>query len=299
MSQPELNMLIFEMKIIDKIGAFYKIQISHSNLHTVIAFSPRHRTLIFLYNDYLTHLLDKNEYQIRKLLHNKRISTYYVGFKIKFAIRDNKKVQLFNDPSRIIVLDRRNNKYLSYTKSTPDPNAIEIFTDGCYIHEQHKGGYAALIKKNNGLYDLVWGHTDEPSNSTLLELLAAIKGLEYIPDNITKIRIITDSRYVIKGLTEWVINWKLNDWYTIQGRKVRNIKYWKKFDKLTQNKYIEFKWVKGHSLHYENTITDFYAKKAAQLKPNHNSHYPKNRSFPFINKPLKPSYNAKNNHNIH
>ncbi len=278
MQVPQINMLLFQLEVISKVGQYFKIRISHGNMTTFIAFAPYRRNLIFLEDNELTRILEKNEYQIRKMLHNKRRSTYHVGFKIKFAIRDNKQVQLFNDPDKIIVLDRRNGRYLSYVKDKPDPEALEIYTDGCYIHQTQRGGYVALIKKNNGMYDITWGHTENPSNSTLLELLSAIKGLEYIPQNIEKIRIITDSRYVIKGLTEWVINWRLNDWYTIQGRKVRNIEYWKKFDQLTQGKYIEFQWIKAHSFHFENTICDRYAKQAAAYSKNHINNKPGNHA---------------------
>ncbi len=260
-SQP--NMLVFDLKIIDKTGCFYKIKLTYKKYSTLIAFSPERRNLVFLRDDKLTEILEKNEYQIRKLLHNKRKSTFYVGFEIKFAIRDNKQVQEFNDPGKIIVLDRRNGKYLSYVKDRGDSNVFQIFTDGCYLHNARTGSYVALMKKLNGLYDITWGYTTNPSNSTLLELLAAIKGLEQVPKHIKKIRIITDSRYVIKGLTEWVINWQLNDWYTIQGRKVRNIEYWKRFEQLTRGRYIEFQWIKGHSFHFENTICDRYAKQIA------------------------------------
>jgi len=90
-----------------------------------------------------------------------------------------------------------------------------------------------------------------------------IEGLKKT-QHIENLRIISDSRYVIKGLTEWVFNWKLNDWHTAQGEKVKNIEYWQEFDKLTENKYIEFEWVKGHSSQYENSICDFYAKMLAK-----------------------------------
>ncbi len=154
-------------------------------------------------------------------------------------------------------------KYLSNVKDRGEKDIFKIFTDGCYLSDYQTGGYVALLKKPNNLYDLTWGYTKSKANSTLLELLAAIKGLEQLPGNIEKVRIVTDSRYVIKGLTEWVINWELNDWYTIQGRKVRNIEYWQKFEQLTRGKYIEFQWIKAHSFHFENTICDRYAKQIA------------------------------------
>ena len=95
--------------------------------------------------------------------------------------------------------------------------------------------------------------------------MAVIKGLENTKEQ-NKIRIITDSRYIIKGLTQWIFNWKLNNWHTVQGEKAKNIEYWKQFDKLSEGKYIEFEWVKAHSNQFENSLCDFYAKQAAKNK---------------------------------
>ncbi|WBW99763.1 RNase H family protein [Oceanirhabdus sp. W0125-5] len=54
----------------------------------------------------------------------------------------------------------------------------------------------------------------------------------------------------------------MNGWLTANGEKVKDIDNWVKFDKLTEGKYIEFQWVKGHSDHFENTLCDLYAKDA-------------------------------------
>jgi ribonuclease HI len=86
--------------------------------------------------------------------------------------------------------------------------------------------------------------------------------LELLKDEV-EIRLITDSQYVRKGLTEWIINWKLNNWKTANGESVKNIKHWKKFDNLSNNKYIEFQYVKAHSQQFENTMADLYARDAA------------------------------------
>lgn len=120
---------------------------------------------------------------------------------------------------------------------------------------------AVIVKDTNGLLNLHTKTTPQTSSS-LIELQAAILGLEKMQHH-THLRIRTDSRYVIKGLTEWVINWKLNNWRTAQGRPVKNIAFWKRFDELAQGKYIEFKWVKGHSEQLENSRCDFYARSAA------------------------------------
>ncbi|EOD01544.1 ribonuclease H family protein [Caldisalinibacter kiritimatiensis] len=256
-----MKMMLFEMEIIEENCGTYKIKIKDDKLRTEILFSPDDKKLIFLRNDELTEILKQNEYQLRKILHNKRRDTYYEGFTVKFALRSKKDVAAFNDRSKIVILDKRKGKYDSYVVNQGEKNIYKIYTDGSFLERKGKGAYVAIIKDLNGEYSFYSGKTNEKSSS-LIELLAAIKGLEVLK-NIEKIRIVTDSQYVRKGLTEWIVNWKLNDWHTANGEKVKHIEYWKKFDRLTDNKYIEFEWVKAHSNHFENTLCDLYAKEIA------------------------------------
>lgn len=249
------------MEITDKSGPFYLIIIRSGEKICQIYFSPELKEINFIDDNSLTDELKKNLYQLRKILHNKRSDTFYKGFKLKFIFKNNADAIAFNDLSKLIVLDRRFGKYLVTSKKKGSNSFLHIFTDGCYLGKSKQGAYAALFKKPNGKLDIKAGKTNIPSSS-LIELMAVIEGLKLV-QNIDNLRIISDSRYVIKGLTEWMFNWKLNDWHTAQGEKVKNIKYWKEFDLLTEGKYIEFEWVKGHSSHFENTLCDFYAKQAA------------------------------------
>ena len=99
-------------------------------------------------------------------------------------------------------------------------------------------------------------------NSNLMEMLAVMEALELIGEE-EKIRIVTDSQYVRKGLTEWVFNWKLNNWRTANNEQVKTLKYLMELDLLTDNKYLELQWVKGHADHFENTMCHLYAKEEA------------------------------------
>ena len=256
-----MKMYVFDMEIIDKNGNSYDIEIKHKQDITNIRFTPESRGLIFLNNDKITNILKTNEHQFRKVLHIKRKDTFYKGCKLRFALRDKKAVADFNDSSKIIVLDKRNRNVNSYVRNVGIKKINKIYTDGSFLEKKGKGGYVVIIENLKGEYTLRSFETKVKS-SCLIELLPAIKGLEILK-NIDKIKIITDSQYVRKGLTEWIINWKLNDWFTANGEKVKNIEYWKKFDKLTENKYIEFEWVKAHSNHFENTMCDLYAKDIA------------------------------------
>ncbi|MCK5536562.1 MAG: ribonuclease HI [Bacteroidales bacterium] len=253
--------LLFELHITEQTEDVFHIEIVHKEKKTQILFCWEKRELQFLKNDSITKVLKNNEYQLRKILHNKRKDTFYIGFKLHFVLRNNKDVIAFNKLTNYIVLDKRKAETQSYTLENSELKITEVYTDGCYLEKYNVSGVATIIKYTNNKIRLYTKGSQENSSS-LIELKAAILALEKLKDH-EKLRLFTDSRYVIKGLTEWLINWKLNDWHTAQGTKVKNIAEWQYFDQLCNGKYIEFKWVKAHSQQKENTLCDFYANEAA------------------------------------
>lgn len=132
----------------------------------------------------------------------------------------------------------------------------EVYTDGSYNEKTNKGAFSILVKNLDGSYE----ETAQPSNSqssSLIELEAVIYALTHYEGDL---RIVTDSQYVIKGITQWIIYWKRNNWMTANGTKAKNVGQWQKLDHLCQNRYIEFMWVKGHSQHFENDYCDLIAR---------------------------------------
>lgn len=256
-----MKMLKLHMTILDEVKGKFLISITNPEDTTTISFDHATKELIFLGEDPLAEFLKSHEFQFRKLLHVKKLESFYEGFELSFSIREGKDVEAFNDLNRIVVLDKRNGENKSYVIKNSTGKIYELYIDGSFLSERKKGGFAIIIKSPDGNYNLRTFKSKEMS-SCLIELEAAIKGFELLED-IQKIRLITDSQYVRKGLTEWIAHWKLNDWHTANGEKVKNIEHWKKFDLLTNNKYVEFKYVKAHSQHFENTMADLYAKDMA------------------------------------
>ncbi|MFN8255810.1 MAG: ribonuclease H [Bacteroidales bacterium] len=252
----------YSMEITEKSENFFKIKINSGELECFIEYNPLIKEIRFHQTNELSKILLLNLYQLRKILHNKRPETFFPGFNLKFILKNNADAIAFNDLNQLIVLDRRNGNYFVSCKEKDERQILRVFTDGCYLEKLKKGAWIALIKSKVGLLNLHFGKTNE-ATSSLIELMAVIGGLKHCPGT-DAVRISTDSRYVIKGLTEWVFNWKLNDWQTAQGKKVKNIEFWMELDKLTENRYIEFEWIKGHSNHFENSICDYYAKLAAR-----------------------------------
>jgi ribonuclease HI len=259
-----MKMMLFTMEIIDVNNDDYKIKIRNDIEYSLIKFNPLKKELHFISSNNLTDFFRVNEYQLRKMLHNKRKDTFYVGFKIKFVIREDKDVAAFNDRSKIVVLDKRNNNYNSYAIDENDSEEIiyKIYTDASYLENKKRGGFAFIIEDLDGNYNL-YTEKIQGIGSSQAELEAVIKAFELLKD-IEKIRIITDSQYVRKGLTEWLPLWKLNGYKTINGEPAKNIEKWLSFDRACDEKYIEFQWVKAHSNHFENSLCDMYAREIAK-----------------------------------
>lgn len=259
-----MKMLLFTMEIIDVHNNMYKIKMGNEIESSLIEFDPIKKELHFISDNSLSDVLKNNEYQLRKMLHNKRVDTYRVGFNVKLVIREDKDVAAFNDRSKILVLDKRDYKYDSYAidEKNAEKYIYKIYTDASYFEKKNHGGFAFIIEDLKGNYNLYTEKVREMGSSQA-ELEAAIKALEILKD-IEKIRIITDSQYVRKGLTEWLPVWKLNDFKTMNGEPAKNIEKWLSFDKACNEKYIEFQWVKGHSDHFENSLCDMYARDTAK-----------------------------------
>ena len=139
---------------------------------------------------------------------------------------------------------------------------IKIYTDGSCIGNHGKGGWAAIIFKNNEK-KILKGSKDITTNNQM-ELTATIKALEYISTK-DKIQIYTDSKYVKQGITEWITKWKINGWKTSKKEEVKNKDLWLELDNLTSKNSIEWVWVKAHSDNDLNNEVDLLARKEAGL----------------------------------
>ena len=139
-------------------------------------------------------------------------------------------------------------------------DAVEIYTDGACSGNPGPGGWGVLIREL-GKEDTEISGGEKDTTNNRMELLAAIKALESIENN-KEIIIYTDSNYVKDGITQWISNWKKNNWKTSNKKPVKNVDLWIKLDNAIQNKKINWKWVKGHDGNEGNEKADFLAQSA-------------------------------------
>ena len=139
---------------------------------------------------------------------------------------------------------------------------IKIYTDGSCLENPGDGGWAAIIIIDQQK-KIISGNQENTTNNRM-ELLAPIEALKTLKKN-SKVEIITDSKYVKLGITEWIHNWKMNGWQTSNKKEVKNIDLWKQLDSLVKDFDTKWSWVKGHSTDLLNNEVDLLAKKAAKL----------------------------------
>ncbi|HCI48726.1 MAG: ribonuclease HI [Alphaproteobacteria bacterium RIFCSPLOWO2_01_FULL_45_8] len=136
---------------------------------------------------------------------------------------------------------------------------IEIFTDGACQGNPGPGGWAALLRYKGHLKE-IFGREDHTTNNRM-ELLAAIRGIEAVRKKVS-IMLYTDSQYLKKGMTEWLPQWKQNQWRNAQKKEIKNKDLWQELDVLGQEYSISWHWVKGHAGHPENDRADYLATQA-------------------------------------
>ncbi len=135
-----------------------------------------------------------------------------------------------------------------------------VYTDGSCLGNPGKGGWAAVIIKNNQ-EEIIFG-SEKNSTNNRMELTAAINALLKTKEG-EKIKIYTDSKYLKDGIEKWINNWKNNNWKNANKKDVKNKDLWTKLDGLINKKQISWEWVKAHSINEYNNKVDILARKAA------------------------------------
>ena len=138
---------------------------------------------------------------------------------------------------------------------------IKIYTDGSCLENPGNGGWAfIIINKKDICYRS--GFERNVTNNQM-ELMAAIKAIEFL-NKYQDINLNTDSNYVKQGITNWIYNWKKNDWKTSSKKPVKNKELWERLDKLNLRKNIKWEWVKAHNIDEFNNKVDLLARKSAE-----------------------------------
>ena len=123
-------------------------------------------------------------------------------------------------------------------------DAVIIYTDGACRGNPGPGGWGVLFNYKGKIKEL-YGAEKHTTNNRM-ELMAAIQALESLTRPCL-VQLNSDSSYVLKGITDWMPNWKKRGWKTAAKTPVKNEDLWRRLDTAIMKHKIEWKWVKGHS----------------------------------------------------
>ena len=144
-------------------------------------------------------------------------------------------------------------------------NTVDIWTDGACSGNPGPGGWGAILHYAGVEKELSGAEAATTNNR--MELMAAIQALNALKRS-SKVRLHTDSKYVMDGVTKWVHGWKKNGWKTADKKPVKNEDLWKQLDEANARHEVTWKWVKGHSDNEMNNRADELARGAIQTLKN-------------------------------
>jgi ribonuclease HI len=136
---------------------------------------------------------------------------------------------------------------------------IEIYTDGACRGNPGPGGWAALLQK--GEHEKEISGAEALTTNNRMELTAVIRALETLKQPVAA-RLHTDSQYVRRGITEWLVTWKARGWRTADRKPVKNQDLWEQLEAVSARHRIEWRWVPGHAGVPGNERVDRLANEA-------------------------------------
>jgi ribonuclease HI len=155
----------------------------------------------------------------------------------------------------------------------PDATAIPVLVhadESCLGNDATKpspGGNGALIEAPAGDSIARWDFYECSPQTTnnKMALAGAIAALEWIRRQWTRARVryVSDSEYLVKGVTQWLPGWERKGWKR-KGGELQNVELWQKLAQVVRAHEVEWRWVRGHDDNPKNEYADHLAVRAAE-----------------------------------
>lgn len=165
----------------------------------------------------------------------------------------------------------------------PAPAVTQVLVhadESCLGNDRSKpspGGNAALVEAPAGDSVARWDLFESSPQTTnnRMALAGAIATLEWLHRQWkhVQVRYVSDSEYLVKGITEWLPGWKAHGWKR-KGGEIENLLLWQKLDQATQGLEVRWAWVRGHNEVAKNEYADFLAVRAAENQDRSNGLVP-------------------------
>lgn len=151
------------------------------------------------------------------------------------------------------------------------PLEIVAFTDGAAKGNPGPGGWGAVVWIAGASVRELGGAGGATTNNRM-EVTAAAAALEWIAsandDEPSEVLVVTDSSYVLRGVTEWLANWKRRGWKTLDGKDVANRDLWERLEAAAAGcTKVRWRHVPGHAGFPGNDRADEIASSFALASP--------------------------------
>lgn len=138
---------------------------------------------------------------------------------------------------------------------------VEIFCDGACSGNPGVGGYGAILRSGSNEKEI--SGADAATTNNRMEMTAAISALELLKRP-CEVVLVTDSQYLVKGMTEWIQGWVRKGWVNSKKEAVLNRDLWERLLALSSIHRVTWAWIRGHNGHPENERCDELARKAIE-----------------------------------
>jgi ribonuclease HI len=140
------------------------------------------------------------------------------------------------------------------------------YTDGaCAPSNPGPAGWGAVLIAPDGQTRSEHYGFIGPGTNQIAELTAAIEGLRLVPIG-ARVELVSDSQYVLKGLTEWRAGWERKGYRNSKGEPVANLGLWKRLYAEADQRKVSTRWVRGHAGDEHNERADALANTALRLR---------------------------------
>ena len=97
-----------------------------------------------------------------------------------------------------------------------------------------------------------------------MALRSAIAALELLSAKGRRlsVRFVSDSQYLVRGMTEWVRGWRARGWRR-KGGAIENLDLWRELVAAAERHDVTWTWVRGHAGHAKNEYANDLATRAA------------------------------------
>lgn len=189
---------------------------------------------------------------------SKRLATVRYDVPLELSLADLQS-RSPNLPDLIPLLRELGFAALEVAFTPPPPGVVEIYSDGSG-RESGPGGYGVILRY--GEHEKELSGFEPASTSQRMELIAAIRGLEAL-NNRSKVRVFSDSQYLVRGMSEWLRGWvRAGRLETPEALKNQDL--WRQLASLSGKHEVTWEWLPGHAGHHFNERCDKLAKRAAQ-----------------------------------